>query len=433
MNNRLCAVWFIVRLIPISARADDADRAPVHYSTAPENNPVSRLALELKAGKKSLDHHAEFGYLPAVLKELSVPVSSQTLVFSKTSLQRNRISPKTPRALYFSDEMTVGYCQRGDVVELAATDPELGVVFYTLDQNPNRKARITRQTEHCLICHGSSMNHGFPGHLLRSVTPDRRGEMALNFGSKRIDFTSPMEERWGGWYVTGSAPKIAHRGNRMIGGRDDDEPKPIAQDVTDLREYFTVADYLAPHSDVVALLVLEHQSEIQNRIARANYLVRFAMREQTEMNDIFKEPAHTRSDGITRRINDASEQVVRGLLFCEEAKLEGPVRGSSAFAKEYAARGPFDKQGRSLREFDLGTRLFKYPCGAAIYSPQLAALPAEAKSRVYKRLREVLTGADQSKDFAHLSAVDRRAILEILVATHPALPEDWKTSPAKVR
>ena len=204
------------------------------------------------------------------------------------------------------------------------------------------------------------------------------------------------------------------------------EPKPRPQDATDLKDFFTVAGYLTPHSDVVALLVLEHQAEIQNRIARCNYLVRFALREQAEMNEIFKEPAATRSDGITRRINDACEQVVRGLLFVEEAKLEGPVTGTSTFAKDYAAIGPFDRKKRSLREFDLKTRLFRYPCGAAVYSPQLAGLPAEAKTRVYQRLREVLTGKDQSKEYARLSAADQTAIREILLDTHPALPDDWK-------
>ncbi|WP_020472683.1 hypothetical protein [Zavarzinella formosa] len=419
-------ILLLAAIMPVNSRAEDVDRPPVRYSAAPENNAVSRLADEVRAGRKTLEHHPEHGYLPAVLKELGVPVSSQTLVFSKTSLQRSRISPKTPRAIYFSDDVTVGFCQRGDVVELTATDTDLGVVFYTLDQNPNRKARFTRQTDQCLICHSSSMNHGFPGHLLRSVTPDHRGEMALNFGTKRIDYTSPMEDRWGGWYVTGTAPKLAHRGNKTINGRDDEEPKPRPQDVTELKEFFTVADYLSPHSDIVALLVLEHQTEIQNRIARANYLVRFALREQAEMNEIFKEPAATRSDGITRRINDACENVVRGLLFAEEAKIEGPVAGTSTFAKDYTAAGPFDGKKRSLREFDLKTRLFRYPCSAAIYSPQLAALPPDAKARVYQRLREILTGKDQSKEYAHLSATDRAAIREILLDTHPALPDDWK-------
>ncbi len=419
-------LFFFTLLLPAATSADEADRPPVLYSTAPANNAVSKLADDLKAGRKTLAHDAEFGYLPAVLKELNVPVSSQTLVFSKTSMQRSRISPKTPRALYFSDDVTVGYCQRGDVVELTATDPDLGVVFYTVDQNPERKTRITRQTDQCLICHASSMNHGFPGHLLRSVTPDRRGEMVLNMGTKRIDFTSPIEDRWGGWYVTGTAPKMAHRGNVTVGGRDDTEPKPLAHDRADLKDLFTVADYLSPHSDLVALLVLEHQTEMQNRIARANYLTRFALREQAEMNTIFKEPAATRSDGITRRINDACEDVVRGLLFSEEAKLNGPAAGTSTFAKDYAAAGPFDTKGRSVREFDLKTRLFKYPCAAAIYSPQLAALPPDATARIYSRLRAVLTGTDQSKDYAHLSAADRAAIWEILRETHAALPDDWR-------
>lgn len=404
---------------------EDVERPPVSYSTGPETNAVRRLIDDLKSGKRTLAHDAEFGYLPAVLKELEVPRSSQTFVFSKTSLQRNRISPKTPRAIYFNDEITVGFCQHGDVVELTANDPNLGVVFYTVDQNPKKLNRITRHSDQCLICHSSSMNRGYPGHLLRSVTPDRHGELVLSFGSKRIDYTSPFQERWGGWYVTGTAPKMPHRGNVVITGRDDDDPRPQVQAVTSLKDRFTVANYLEPHSDIVALMVLEHQTELHNRIARANYLVRYALAEQAELNKIFKEPGH-RSDGITRRIHDACEQVVLGLLYADEATFTGPVTGTSSFAKDYVSMGPKDSTGRSLREFDLNTRLFKYPCSPAIYSAQFNGLPAEAKSRIWTRLDEILTGKDTTKPYGHLTKVDRQQIREILHATLKEKPPEWK-------
>src|SRR4051794_41118640 len=90
--------------IPHSALADEFEREPINYSRRSGDNRVTRLMADLHAGAKSLKHEANVGYLRSLLIALDVPQSSQTLVFSKTSLQRQRISPATPRALYFSDD-----------------------------------------------------------------------------------------------------------------------------------------------------------------------------------------------------------------------------------------------------------------------------------------------------------------------------------------
>src|SRR5262249_7275610 len=210
--------------------------------------------------------------------------------------------------------------------------------------------------------------------------------------------------------------KQPHLGNKVFDKSS--EPKDTdGVNVTDLKPYFTVANYLTPHSDLVALMVLEHQGEGHNRIARANFLVRQALLEQAEMNKALERPASERSDGITRRINWACEPLVEYLLFSDEAPLKGAIKGTSAFAKELAARGPFDSKRRSLRELDLKTRLFRYPLSYLVYTRAFDALPADAKERVYKRLHEVLTGKDNSKPFAHLTAKDRRAVLEIVRET----------------
>jgi hypothetical protein len=410
------------------AVSEDLDRPPIRYTDTAPDTAVTRLEQRLKAKKLELTHDDEHGYLPAVLKALEVPLSSQVLVFSKTSLQRGRIGPKTPRALYFNDEVAVGFCRNGDVLEVTASDPDLGTVYYTVEQRADRTPRFTRQTESCLICHGSSSNQGYPGHLVRSVSPDAHGELVLSRGSKRVDHTTPFEDRWGGWYVTGTSGKQSHLGNQIVGGwswaEDDKQPDP--SNVTDLRPYFTVANYPTPHSDLVALMVLEHQGEGYNRITRAGMRVRQALHEQAALNKATGEPADKRRESITRRIEWACEPVVQYLLFSEEAKLTGPVRGTSDFAKEFAARGPFDSQKRSLREFDLKTRMFRYPMSYLVYSRQFDGLPAEAKDRIYLRLFEVLTGKDESKPFAHLTRGDRTAVLEILRETKPDLPGNWK-------
>lgn len=408
------------------ASAADYDRPPIEYGTAPTNDVITSLNEKIRKGNAELKHTDDHGYLKSLLKELDVPLSSQVLVFSRTSLQRSRIGPKTPRAIYFNDDVTVGFCQRGDVLEVVASDPNLGAVFYTLDQNPAKEVAFTRQTESCLLCHGSSSNQGFPGHLIRSVSPDRTGEPVFSRGTKRVDHSTPFADRWGGWYVTGTSGKQTHMGNSIVGGWPGQDDDAENTNVTDLKPYFTAANYPTTHSDIVALMVLEHQCEMQNRLIRANFQIRSALHEQRELNKAFREPATYRSEGITRRINHACESVVRYLLFCEEAKLTEPVAGTSGFAKEFAARGPFDSQKRSLREFDLKTRMFRYPLSYLVYSKLFDGLPIEAKTRIYSRLLEILTEKDQTKEFAHLTKEDRRAVMEILRETKGDLPVDWK-------
>jgi hypothetical protein len=411
--------------------AADLDRPPIRYDTSAPDNVVSRLQKRLEAGKASLAYDDDFGYLPALLRELNVPKSSQMLVFSKTSFQRQRIGPKTPRALYFNDDVSVGYCHLGEVLEVSAVDPQLGTVFYTLDQQKADKPRFTRQGDACLICHGSSQNQGFPGHLVRSVFADAEGLPLLASGSYRIDQTSPLKQRWGGWYVTGTHGKQTHLGNLVVRGKKApvDGDNPDGQNVTDLSARFTTAMYLTPQSDIVALMVMEHQTEMQNRITRANMQTRLALYDERELNKAFNRPDAPRSEATARRIKNACEPLVQYMLFSGEAKLTDAVKGTTDFAGEFAARGPRDGRGRSLRDLDLKTRLFSYPCSYLIYSAAFDGLPGAAKEYVYRRLWDVLDGKDTSAEFAHLSAADRKAICEVLLATKEGLPDYWKAEP----
>jgi hypothetical protein len=423
----LAALAFLLAAGPFVAAADvDAD--PIRYSTATPANAVSRLQEQLAAGKAALTNDKRHGYLRDLLKALKVPESSQVLVFSKTSLQRHRISPVRPRALYFNDDLYVGFCQNGDLIELSAADPNLGTIFYSLDQKKADRAVITRQGETCLLCHGSSQNEGLPGHLVRSVYPDARGLPVLSAGSHRTDHTSPLKERWGGWYVSGTSGAQTHLGNLTVEERTRPEEvdNKAGVNVTDLSPFFKTSLYLTPHSDIVALMVLEHQTAAHNRLTRANLLTRIALHDEAELNKALGRQSPGHSESTISRVRGAGEPLVKYLLFCEEAPLTGPVQGTSGFAAEFARRGPFDQRGRSLRDFDLRTRMFKYPCSYLIYSAAFDGLPAEVKDYVYRRLWEVLTGKDAGKDFAHLSAADRQAVREILLETKPGLPDYWR-------
>lgn len=409
--------------------AVDLNQPPINYESAAADNAVTRLQREVAAGRVALAHTDDHGYLRSVLKAFDIPESSQVLVFSKTSLQRSRIGPRTPRAVYFNDDVYVGFCLRGDVLELSVADPLLGTSFYTLDQEPAGRPRFARNTEQCLICHASSANRGVPGHLMRSVHPDRGGEPMLGSGSYRTDDTSPFRERWGGWYVTGRHGGLEHLGNRTHRGRrdyEDDRVDPASQNVTDLRPFFTTGAYPTAHSDVVALMVLGHQVAVHNRIARATLEARSALHYQEELNRALKEPPGTQYESVRGRIASAGDDLVKALLFSGEAKLTGPVEGTTAFARDFAARGPADAQGRSLREFDLRARLFKYPCSYLVYTESFDRMPAAVRDHVLRRMYDVLTGKVTEPAFAHLSPADRAAVLDILRATKPNLPAYWR-------
>lgn len=406
--------------------ADENERPPIEYSRSTPDNCVSKLQSRLESGESQLKYTDGQGYLPALLEALEVPVESQLLVFSKTSLQRHRISPRTPRAIYFNDDVYVGYCQSGDVLEVSAVDPQLGAVFYTLEQKPADRPTLQRQTENCLICHSSSRTESVPGHLVRSLFVDAGGQPLLSAGSYSVDHSTPLAQRWGGWYVTGKHGSQTHLGNLIVRGHDvrQDVDNTQGQNVTQLADRLAVEKYLTPHSDLIALMVLEHQTLVHNRLTKANFAARQALHYETEVNRSFGEPEGNRLESTTRRIESAGNDLVEALLLVDEAKLTAALQGTSDYAKRFSRQGPRDGRGRSLRDLDLQRRLFKYPCSYLIYSTAFDGLPREMRDYVWQRLWDVLAHPNDAK-FKHLSPEDRRAIIEILRATKPGLPEYW--------
>jgi hypothetical protein len=388
------------------------------YLKATPQNAVSRLQERVASGKTKLVW-GERGYLDAVLKELNISVASQVLVFSKTSLQREKISPRTPRAIYFNDDCYIGWCVDGTVIEISFADPTWGGVFYTLPQTPTARPNLQRQTYDCLQCHQSALTQNIPGHTVRSVYALADGTPDFSAGSKITTDQSPLSERWGGWYVTGRHGKMRHQGN--VPARRTDNVVELdtekGANVLSLRRFFDTSLYKTPHSDIAALMVLEHQTNLHNLITRASFQVADALQSEQEMNAALKETG--RRESTTRRIVAACEPLLEALLFSGEAPLTAPVIGTSGFETYFSAQGPKDKRGRSLRQLDLTRRLMRYPCSYLIYSASFDALPAEAKAYLYQRLHEILTGKDTSKPFAHLTPKDRLALLEILTETKP--------------
>lgn len=406
----LCLASVVLSARPAHAQLDYT-KPPIDYLEATPRDAVSALQARLDSGDANLRFDRHFGYLRSLLKQLEVPLASQTLVFSKTSLQVKHISPRTPRAIYFSDDVYVGWVQGGNI-EVSTVDPQLGANFYLLEQQETARPKIVRQTYDCLQCHSSGLTRDVPGHLVRSVATGPDGHIRLSAPSYLSDHNSPLRERWGGWYVTGQHGAQRHLGNRFAKPTEDPQRLDLepGANVTDLERWFETAGHLSEHSDIVALLVLEHQTNMHNRLARANFLWKIAAHEK-QLTD--------------RSLQEIAAPVVEHLLFSGEAPLTDAIVGTSGFSEQFPRRGPRDEQGRSLRDFDLRRRLFTYPCSYLIYSDAFDQLPAPVKREVYRQLWEALTGTKVAPAFAHLTAGDRQAIVQILRATKLDLPDYW--------
>lgn len=425
----LIATGLITSGFPGAALAQvDFEREPINYGKSPANDPVTDLQDAIDSGQATLEFNDRNGYLSALLESLDIDPTSQVLVKSKTSFQLRRISPQRPRALYFNDESYVGWVQGGDVIEVMTTDPQQGEVFYTLEQAEVDRPQFVRDRGQCLACHSSSRTQSVPGGLVRSMIVDSRGQPQLGSGTFDINHSSPFSERWGGWYVSGTHGSMRHMGNVIAEpSQPDGIDREAGANITDLSRLFDVDPYLTPHSDVVALMVLEHQVQMQNHLTRANFECRAATHYDGIMNAALNRPADHVSESTERRIATVGDKLLKYMLFADEFRLTSPVEGTSGFAETFAARGPRDSQGRSLRDFDLQTRLFKYPCSYMIYSPSFDQLPSAVKRYVTGRLNDILTGKDQTAEFAHLTPANRAAILEILNETKPDL---WNNEPA---
>lgn len=376
----------------------------IPYLTGQRTDRVAALIGRLERGDAKLDYHRERGYLDSLLAALEIDPASQTLVYSQTSLQSRLIGPRTPRAIYFNDDVYVGYV-KGAPLEIASLDPNLGPVFYLLDQTQAPAPTFAAELGKCLACHDSYSltGGGVPRFIVGSGYTGTTGMLVSHEGWILISDRTPLKSRWGGWYVTGLHGSQVHLGNMVIKTLYDFDRLEELRigNVDTLDALVDVKPFPTNTSDIVALLVLQHQADVQNLITRLNY------------------DARTAADKREEPLEETAERLLRMMLFVDAVEYTDAISGRREFAEQFASRGVRDAQGRSLRDFDLTRRLFRYPLSYVIYSPAFDALPNDAKGIFYRRLNEVLTGADTGEDFAHLSAADRTAILEILRDTKP--------------
>ena len=387
----------------------------IGYYTQPAHDVVAALGGHVADGTARLPFDAQTGYLKPVLDALDVPVASQMLVMSKTGVQALYTSPSNPRAIYFNDAVTVGYIRGAPLLEIAVQDPQQGILFYTIEQKAQPAPVIERRPA-CLSCHQNYAPLHVPGLLARSVFMSPEGLALGQFGSYDADDRTPFRRRWGGWYVTGSDGAMKHIGNAFI--TETVKREAIVSDDAlhrvEPRALFDGAGYLSTQSDIVALMVFQHQSHMSNLITRLGWETRMASTEKTG----------ERRETADKHFSETVHELVDYLLFVDEEPLPAPIKGASGFAERFAGMGPADHQGRSLRQLDLNRRLMRYPCSYMVYSAAFSALPADARTAVYVRMWDILSGRDTTPKYARLTEADRRAVVDILHETIHDLPVD---------
>jgi hypothetical protein len=408
----------------------DKEYPVMHYERAPAHNAIAQLARRLAAGEVKLTYAAPRGYLDSLLAALNIDASSQSLVYSKTSLQTGAISAATPRALYFNTDTYVGYVQGSRNLELGTMDSELGQVFYTLPNREVAAPQLERQTLNCLACHDTYelSGGGVPRFLLMSSYVNIRGDQLTHEDNILTTDETPMESRWGGWYVTGQTGKQKHVGNILV--KDVQELVKLdsvrRENIDTLDDLFDTKPYLTDKSDVVALLVLQHQETVQNLLTRANFEVRNALARVGNKSGAL-------AAKTTGALHEYLDDLAKAMLFGDAVPYIDTIRGNSGFAAWFQKQGIKDPQGRSLRDLDLQTRLLRYPLSYLVYTPAFDALPDYARDYVFARFAAVLQGRDTSASYAFMSAADRRDTLQVLTATKPAFAQYLARHPARAK
>jgi hypothetical protein len=407
----------------MSALPYDSEYPVIGYSGMPAHNPIARLQTRLLRGEVKLEFKSPRGYLDSVLKNLGIDPSSQMLVYSKSSLQVERVNARTPRAIYFNDDTYAAWVQAVGLLEFVTMDSELGPVFYTMTNQKDTPPGFGREVLRCLDCHDkfALQGGGVPMFRVTSGYVDVNGLTLKPIAVSEVTDQTPLALRWGGWYVSGLQGSQVHLGNIQVHTARELENVDLMKhgNLDSLGALLDTRPYVTDKSDIVALLVFEHQSTVYNLITRINFKAR--SRVARELNAAPTDVAsHDRMNPKTQAwVQQLTEPLVQAMVFANAAPLTDTVASTSGFDAWFQAQGPRDQAGRSLRELDLKTRLFKYPLSFLVYSPAFDELPDYVRTYVYGRFKEILSGRDVHGVFSKLPPADRQAALEILTATKP--------------
>ena len=384
---------------------------PHNYWQRTPTDRFAKLKADLASGRVMFDATSEKAYLLSLLRELGISPGTQMLVFSTTSLQLSLISPRNPRAIYFNEDVYIGFIPGGKI-EVVSVDPDLGGVFYLFDiPRDGGATRIERATR-CMNCHAGEETGRVPGLLIKSVVPGPLGGSLESFRQELMGHAVPLAERFGGWHVTGAGNFTNHWGNLI--GRS--SPQGLIKIPIEPGRQFSYARYPAVTSDLLAHMLHEHQAGFVNRAVEVAYRTRTYL----DADKGRLSAAH----GMD--LDQQARALTRYLLFADEVLLPtGGVVGDADLKADFSKSRRITRAGVSLKDFDLRTRLFKHRCSYMIYSAAFQGLPPEMKQRVWRRLAEALDTAKPDAEYAYLPAAEKQVIRQILRETLSDLPKGW--------
>lgn len=402
---------------------------PHDYNSIRGRDAMSRLIERTAAGEDTFGEETGLPLLRRLLDELDMPESSQVLLFSKTSLQREYIDPENPRAIFFNENGYVSWMPDG-VIEVLMFDPDAGGLFF-IEELPEERSDPRMafvKGRGCTGCHSGSATNFLPGPMARSGHVDAEGKRIGSIsGHIRMNHGVPLSDRWGGFYVTGAHASLGHLGNalaRREGGKTilDRHGAPM---LSELSGIFDVSRYPRRDADALALLLFDHQIEAHNLLMETRYRWRLVEYERERSGG---EASTIAREGLERGLR----RLVRYLLFADEASLDGSALSvSSDFRRDFLASRRTDPEGRSLRDLDLGERMFTHRLSYMIDSQAFAEAPREMRALVYERLGGILLPEATPDDFDYFDEGEREAIVSILKATKDDLPPGWGDSGAR--
>ena len=388
-------------------------KAPPHsYLDWKPKDRFAEFQEKAQKGGVKLDTTNDKAFLTSLLEALNIPISSQILVFSASSLQSEIINPRNPRALYFNEDTYLGWVP-GGLVEIIAADPEMGPMFYVFDRlRPGGPVpNVTRSTK-CMNCHAGNATRRLPGLIAESLLVSRAGSSLETFRRDVQGHQIPLELRFGGWHLTGQH-NIANNKANVMG-----IPNNGRNEITSVNpgQYSDLSLHLLPTSDILPNLVNEHQMGFENRLVYAIYTVRQLKSEGKGMLGA----------SAKAEIEERAQELARYIVFADEAKFpaKGMV-GDPAYVQAFLRDRKTSKTGLSLKDLDLKTHMFKHRCSYMLYTDTWKAAPKELKERVYYHMALYLREQPDAQH-AHLAPGERVAIRGILKDTMKDLPAWWR-------
>jgi hypothetical protein len=393
-------------------RVVDFKAAPHSYLEAQPKDRFAELQEKVQKGEVKLDTTNDKAFLTSLLEALNIPISSQIMVFSASSLQSEIINPRNPRSLYFNEDTYIGWVPNG-LVEIIAADPEMGPIFYVYDRlRPGGPVPGVQRSTKCMNCHAGNATRRLPGLIAESLLVSQAGSSLETYRRDVQGHQIPLEDRFGGWHLTGDHNLSSHKANVMGLARNG----KIEKTAVPPGQFSDLGLHLLPTSDILPHLIHEHQIGFENRLVYAIYTVRQLKHENRGML----------GGAAKAEIEERAQELARYIMFADEAKFPSRgITGDPAYAQDFLRDRKVTKAGLSLKDFDMKTRMFKHRCSFMLYTDTWKQAPKELKERIYYHMALYLREQPDSQH-AHLSPPERMAIRGILKETMTDLPAWWR-------